>query len=94
MDLQNIGGGNVSDIIKPTRPKSVNQAEFFILQFLINGESGSMKNLGELGEKIGAGLDENDIPVDKTAHDRFVKASKNVVEYLERRLQSKRRSIE
>ena len=94
MDSQNFGGGNVSEVIKPNRPKSVNQAEFFILQFLINGESSSMKNLGELGEQMGAGLDENDIPVDKTAHDRFVKASKNVVEYLERRLQSKRRSLE
>ena len=84
----------MSDAIKPTRPKSVNQAEFFIIQFLINGESGSMKNLGELGEQMGAGLDENNTHIDKTAYDRFVKASKNVVEYLERRLQSKRRSFE
>ena len=84
----------MSDAIKPTRPKSVNQAEFFILQFLINGESASMKNLGEVGEAIGAGLDEDGVAVDKTANDRFVKASKNVVEYLERRLQSKRRSFE
>ena len=84
----------MSDAIKPTRPKSVNQAEFFIIQFLINGESGSMKNLGELGEQMGAGLDENNTPIDKTAYDRFVKASKNVGEYLERRLQSKRRSFE
>lgn len=83
----------MSDAIKPTRPKSVNQAEFFILQFLINGESASMKNLGEVGEAMGSGLDENGVPVDKTANDRFVKASKNVVEYLERRLQSKRRSF-
>ena len=83
----------MSDAIKPTRPKSVNQAEFFILQFLINGESASMKNLGEVGEEMGYGLDENGVPVDKTANDRFVKASKNVVEYLERRLQSKRRSF-
>ena len=78
------------------KPETIEHAEIEIFRWLIEGEGASLGNasgMAALAERLGAGLDENDEPINKTAHNRFKNATKRVHAQMNRLLEQRIRKV-
>ena len=76
------------------RPKTRYHAEYHILKFLIEGNSANMNGLADLARQMGADVNEEGEPLDKTAHKRFKNGFKEVHKQLERLLRQRKVRIQ
>jgi len=75
------------------RPKTIHHAEFQILRFLLNGDGANLGDLSTIATSMNAGLNPEG-PVDKTAHNRFNAAVKNIHAHINRRLEQMEKKIQ